>query len=198
MKHISDHSASNHKIQVVLQLISLRQNAGDLPGTPGNLSSQTKLLEVFRSVLKESNELIIARPGHESLWYHRRSLVEALFDSIGKAGLLSARSCLVEEASWNARSGYFKENVVSCTVADTITATDCFIDAALAAFTSLAHTVDKEPPNILSQGDELLRCWLLSETVFLSVATIKNDMWDYKDQILLAGNYLYFSLSRVS
>ena len=70
LNHVSDHSASNHKIQVILRLVYLE--GGD----------KSAILNIFESMLMESADIISRRPGVESMWYHRRNLIELLLETL--------------------------------------------------------------------------------------------------------------------
>ena len=63
--HVSDHSCMNHRQQIIDRLL---QNEKSVSG---------KLI-LLLSMLEENKQSIVARPGSETLWYHRRGLMTSL------------------------------------------------------------------------------------------------------------------------
>ncbi len=63
--HVSDHSCMNHRQQIVHRLLQ-------------NEISINRKLVLLLSMLEENKQSIIARPGSETLWYHRRGLMTSL------------------------------------------------------------------------------------------------------------------------
>lgn len=98
--HVSDHSAVNHRIQVINQillnaeLLSHVSNPlvpGDGPEAEAEAEAETahtegnnltQQLRFLASMFMHSAEVITTRPGHEALWCLRRSLLEILFQTI--------------------------------------------------------------------------------------------------------------------
>ncbi|KAJ1392924.1 hypothetical protein B484DRAFT_439400, partial [Ochromonadaceae sp. CCMP2298] len=113
--HVSDHSAANHRVQVVrcvlgnrpaLEHIAVGRGCVAQTGLQKRLACQDSGLKVeeererelgkeerwerpamrlllLDSLLGESEELLLSRPGHEALWCLRRSLVELLLVEVG-------------------------------------------------------------------------------------------------------------------
>ena len=88
--HVSDHSAVNHRIQVLLHIFSSSSALsyvvnGDITESNDMIAPVPGIvlkLKLLGRVFQESEELVQSRPGHESLWALRRSLVEILLQLI--------------------------------------------------------------------------------------------------------------------
>jgi len=82
--HVSDHSAVNHRLQVILHIIHMMHDHSEWalelepPKNESYLSffDKSSTILLLEKALDDSSSLIIARPGYESLWSHRRSLLQ--------------------------------------------------------------------------------------------------------------------------
>jgi hypothetical protein len=179
MRHISDHSASNHKIQVVTRLIECQSR-------PSTSMFRLKCLDIYYQMLSESSELIVLRPGHESLWYHRRSLHEMLLNALSDRDIFcfSLENDLVEDV---------------CTFESRLTVVcDISVGSNRAQLSSstLRTLFDALQEDVSHRF--FVHHLLCSEASFLSSTLVKQELWDQKDQLLLASHYFRFSLCRVS
>ena len=121
--HVSDHSAVNHRIQVLLHIFASSSALsyvvnGDIAESNDMIAPVLKL-KLLGRVFQESEELVQSRPGHESLWALRRSLVEILLQLID---------------STNSR----KENILSVT--GNVQVSPLFIDQLVPTGTSTGDT----------------------------------------------------------
>ena len=143
-------------------------------------------MDVLVSALCDSRRLVLARPGHESLWYHRRCVVEIMLNKISDwkwqfpsmdAGVLSG----------------FKDNVTRL-VLDTDDAD--MIENRLREFcrTLTDDKVDDGDTCLLG----LLTSFFESEVLFISCVLVGDVMWDQNDQRRHLQSYFGFVCSRVS
>jgi hypothetical protein len=95
-RHVSDHSAVNHRIQIIVRILAcprtLQYIVKDVPPTspeapPPTLTAEETLrlsVELLCRMLAECEELLTSRPGHESLWSLRRALWEILLTHLAR------------------------------------------------------------------------------------------------------------------
>ena len=176
LNHVSDHSASNHKIQVIVRLINLE-------GT-----NKFTILNIFENMLAESAYLIVHRPEHESLWCHRRTLLEMLFEALSKWKIIG-----------------FTEGVIDDIIA-------CFSEYLTSFQDNCAENFDHEyyatrlfdylrqclrsNDDIYVTGNNFTMYWLRAEITFLLSSALNRGMWDGKEQEHFMQQYVRFSLSR--
>lgn len=79
-KHVSDHSCVNHRYQVITRLMT------QLESRNSNSRKKTTRMDFLSATFNESANLIESAPGHEALWYHRRSLVILLEQHVRNIG----------------------------------------------------------------------------------------------------------------
>lgn len=174
LNHVSDHSASNHKTQVVIRLIHI-ENA-----------SKFTVLNVLESMLMESAELIVQRPGSESLWYHRRSLVEMLFEVLSKWNIIEITDISFEQSIMHL-SG-FLSRVHHRNLRDAHF--ECDIKNSFDALRT--HVKSKTRSN--STVNNFLFHWLSAEITF-SLSSYRG-IWNQENQQKFVQKYLKFSMCR--
>jgi len=69
LAHVSDHSAVNHKNQILIRLIKLKSNNEDI-------------IRVLITTLIKNEKLLLLRPGNEALWYDRRGIMLLLLSKM--------------------------------------------------------------------------------------------------------------------
>ena len=69
LAHVSDHSAVNHKNQILNRLIKLKSNNEDI-------------IRVLITTLIKNEKLLLLRPGNEALWYDRRGIMLLLLSKM--------------------------------------------------------------------------------------------------------------------
>lgn len=82
--HVSDHSAANHRSQVIQNIVQILLRDSDesttsIPATKDPYFSsvgKTTMCNFLGNILSESSSLITHRPGNETLWYHRRGVMQ--------------------------------------------------------------------------------------------------------------------------
>ena len=169
MKHISDHSASNHKIQVIQRLIDI-QNKEQL--------SPSGTIQVLLIALKDSRRLILLRPGHESLWYHRRCVIEIMLSNISEWKLQDAQFVPYIITSF--------QQTIELILKDSIEAEE--IEKFLEDFSDIR--TDKSLSKFITQ-------FLESEAAFISRVLVGDIVWDQRDQQRHLKSYFNFVCSRV-
>jgi hypothetical protein len=92
LRHVSDHCASNHRIQVTVRILRIQQVYTCRSDEEEESENHHKpLVErlydgyhekavLVSELLLESEVLLQSRPGSETLWYHRRDLIEVFLD----------------------------------------------------------------------------------------------------------------------
>jgi len=201
--HVSDHSAVNHRLQVIRHILTQPETlAYIVEGATGAQESVEEVLWVtfVEQQFQESEELIRKRPGHEALWYLRRSLLELLFVKASEALILS--KIPLQELGEQAVSA---ELVASLSLtaegtgtADGSTSTDSGI-ARCRAFTQLACTLLPSPASAATSSIDASG-WLaklLSYEMRLARHGVNHtDAWDYAAQRTMATRYAAFLLDR--
>ena len=177
MSHISDHSASNHKVQVVKKSIDKISN--------DNICEyRLEILNIIKNVYSESSNLIVSRSGHEAIWYHRRSIFEILLKYLINWDLIKALEIIDtsfygipefenDMISWNDSFEYFFD-----TLNNFFSATGCL--------------------NNLTAVQNIFKKWIAFECSFCISSIRPNPFWDNKSQKNLAFNYLQFIFFRVN
>eukprot|EP01032_Pedospumella_encystans_P002036 gene2036-2383_t len=85
--HVSDHSAVNHRLQVIKRILEQVECLAYIVHGE-NYKAMTGMddwVVFLERMFRESEELIWSRPGHEALWYLRRSLLEILLTQLQKS-----------------------------------------------------------------------------------------------------------------
>lgn len=173
MKHISDHSASNHKIQVIQRIYEMQK------------SSDSAGMAVLVSALRDSRRLILARPGHESLWYHRRCIVETMLSKVSE---WQWQFPAIDSAVVRRFTESVNKLVIDITDADAV-------ESSLGEFCSTIT-------NSIAEGkDERLISFITaffeSEAAFISRVSVGEVVWDQHSQLRHMQSYFGFVCSRV-
>lgn len=206
---MSDHSAVNHRIQVISTIVTDPELLFHITQCPctADESADTCVyslqLQFLGTMLSESAEVIVARPGHESLWCLRRSLLEILFENMEqRCSALSG--CVFHQlfdnlrvpyaylANWRVRVGAsddnsqvkdaFPKNTGSLEWLNNNLRHDCHVSPA-----SPGCTLHTWLPAFLSSEMQLVRHSVHDETA-----------WDYAAQRLMALRYGAFLLDRTT
>jgi hypothetical protein len=76
-RHTSDHSAVNHRIQLITRILSDETLLEFIQSTNDNEAKDPicAQLDFLTRLIVESNELVKKRPGRESLWCYKRLLI---------------------------------------------------------------------------------------------------------------------------
>jgi hypothetical protein len=225
MSHISDHSASNHRVQVAVHILSRGQdyfrwvagqntdvNAGEhcSDGSVKNDLGHKKLelrlqsISFLHGLLTDSQMLLLLRPGHEALWYYRRSMFSMLLIMV--YGMQRCSPCgdssfdsvneVVSSDGW----GVFPD----------ITPSSNGTTPILFNSTDNAHIFSDQTAVMATESrDLLLRCsqdtcsscdvlrWLALQLRFESTLcqwciSVRDVVWDGKLQRLMATRYCAF------
>ena len=85
--HVSDHSACHYRLQLIDVIIKLIFS-GELDSITKHGTTRWRQVSCFYhfsdSIMDETDSFLVVRPGYESLWYHRRALMQLLLSSIEK------------------------------------------------------------------------------------------------------------------
>ena len=206
MTHISDHSCSNHKIQVVIRLIQYDNDILSCLPNDDTLSARKRTLAVCQSMLRESSDLVINRPGHESLWYHRRALVELIFCTLSQwQGIFTSESSMITKTLILKIKSFETDLVAVLDSISDINSTTPPEEMSLSFLNKLFHSVShllelgKDSPDASDAIVLFVYDWLSYEISFIFSAILKNHIWDdnKNQQSHLVLQYFHFSLSRV-
>jgi hypothetical protein len=176
MSHISDHSASNHKVQVV-------KNSIDKISNDNICEYRLEILNILKNVYSESSNLIISRSGHEAIWYHRRSIFEILLKSLINWDLIKELE-IFDDSIYEIPE--FKNDLISWN--DSF---EFFFDALNNFFGAI------DCLNNLTAVQNIFKKWILFECSFCISSIQPNQFWDNESQKNLAFNYLQFIFFRV-
>ena len=198
--HVSDHSAVNHRIQVVRQITRQHETLSYIMATcnPGIPNLYVPFLEL---IFSESEQLVRSRPGHEALWCLRRSLLELLFVKVctslndkdgnvslhmlGKMGITREES---SSFSWPLHG------------VDEIGRPPIDSSSTNQSFTMLNSTLRTSNSFICTKKDVL--SWVLSllahEMRLVWGCVDDETAWDYAAQRAMATRYAAFLLDRVA
>jgi hypothetical protein len=91
MSHVSDHCCVSHRYQTITHIL-----AG--AGTISSASISFDRKSFVCGLLKGSQDLLLARPGNEALWYHRRSLIDLALGVLVRSPLLETTVLSVDSA----------------------------------------------------------------------------------------------------
>lgn len=208
--HVSDHSAVNHRIQVVKRILEQVDYIayivhGESHDTIINVSDWVLFLE---RMFQESEELIWSRPGHEALWYLRRSLLEILLTHLQKYLGPEISLCMVGDVFVSAVEAE-RLSLVTATSTETSAGRDppsetannnSFSFALLSAYLAQHPPASTDAPSQLRLV-QLVVSWLLSllqyEMHFVQRCIDHTTAWDYQAQRAMATRYAAFVLDRV-
>jgi hypothetical protein len=208
--HVSDHSAVNHRIQVIVHILACPRTlpyiVKDVPppsteAPPPTLTAEDTLrlsTELLCRMLAESEELLTSRPGHESLWSLRRALWEMLLTHTarylqGQGGADSVLESLgdqtVEVASVESNTELAGSNLA-------------VIGAALADFVIQCRSAGAQTAADDRPDGRLAQCVCKLVAYELRLVEVCSDeasaAWDGAMQSLLAARYAAFLLSRLA
>lgn len=207
--HVSDHSAVNHRIQVIKRIMADAEVLSHVVQCEIQcaIADETFAMQIrfLSSMFAHSAEVITSRPGHESLWCLRRSLLEILFRSVETqcgAGGPSSRTIQQRFASLSVTESQFADLCVyRSSVINECTKKG---DATTISFDCLSSCIcgDSSTECPLPTGTTPLGTWLLSflaSEMRLVRACVQDDSaWDYAAQRLMALRYAAFLLDRTA
>lgn len=209
--HVSDHSAANHRIQVAHHILKscpstkeyifnycLREAYLEPSSISMHKENRDGLDHFFLSrfpvvfigyLLYVSYCLITGRPGHESLWYHRRSLFEVLMHVVSHSAVdtypLPEGDCLTDEIDMQLSADRGD--------GDSRDERKCIMKAA---YQELFHQL----AGVLEGGGPIHR-WLYSfiqsELQLAHRCTVDESVWSFEEQRLNAIKYATFVLDRL-
>ena len=168
--HISDHSASNHGVQILLSSLS----SSDIVSVDSEHINTQHVVEIINS-LNSNQELIQLRPGSEALWCQRRSLFRVLLSDKGL--MLSSYSNLTID---------IEDSVVSLSWIDI----DTDGENADPIDTSISCNSKDESISVLQKI-------LLHENQLYIACCGKKDAWSWEAQKKFARRYILFILYTV-
>lgn len=205
---MSDHSAVNHRIQIVVHILAcpeaLQYIVSDVPSTSGEEISATGAdeasrlsVELIGTMLDECEELLKSRPGHESLWSLRRALCEMLLTHTVR------HQCANAKAAFQNLGGQQMEpmdiaNDIACTSADLKVICANLADAVIAHNAALQGREESAGNRAGACLSWCLRRFVEYEQRLVAVCSDESSAaWDGAMQSLLAARYAAFLLSRV-
>ena len=204
LAHVSDHTAGNHRDQVVQYIAAafdgsssseepitefMRERAAILAIAlpPAASSSSVHRLVFLESVLAESRDLITQRPGHETLWYHRRNTFHMYINVLA--------------AAWGSRWA----TALQLPSAGTVVAAEELLEGVEAASgpragvdTLLALLGDDGPADSVATAPERLHAWWVArvgdEVRFAASCAASEAAWDQAAQRTHALRYRAYVL----
>lgn len=202
--HVSDHSAVNHRLQVIRHILT---QPGALSyvvqGTNGVQEPAGEVLWVafLEQQFLESEELIRKRPGHEALWYLRRSLLELLLVRASEA-LYDDKAHWYELGEQVVTAELVAALSLSAEATAEATGTICnTTTSGNQAFAQLALVLSSPPVSTTTPTPDA-SSWLatlLSYEVQLARHCVDHtEAWDYAAQRTMATRYAAFLLDRTA
>lgn len=210
--HVSDHSAANHRIQVAHRILK------SCPSTKEYIFDyclrESHFIELSSIATHEENRdaldhfslsrfpvvfigyllyisycLISGRPGHESLWYHRRSLFEVLMQHIVRENAIDAcpppeDGCLTDEIDILLSADRDGDS----------------LDERKRIMKAAHQELFQQLAGVL-EGDGPMHRWLYlfiqSELQLVHRCTVDESVWNFEEQRLNAIKYATFVLDRL-
>ena len=203
--HVSDHSAVNHRIQVIKRILEqVECLACIVHGENDETTNGMDDWVVFSErMFRESEELIWSRPGHEALWYLRRSLLEILLTQLQKSLSPGMLLCVLGNAIISAEEVGQLTLVTSTSIETSAAAVelDPPSDATTKnSFALLSTYLTQQRTGSVDVMDQLVS-WLLAllhyEKRFAQRCVDHTAAWDYQAQRAMATRYAAFVLDRV-
>eukprot|EP01032_Pedospumella_encystans_P022027 gene22027-24973_t len=204
--HVSDHSAVNHRLQVIKRILEQVECLAYIVHRENDeaTTGMDDWVVFLERMFRESEVLIWSRPGHEALWYLRRSLLEILLTQLQKCFGPGMLLCALGDANISA------EEVGRLSL---VTATSIEISAEAVELDPLSNATTNNSFALLSayliqqnsavsvDALEQLVSWLLTllhyETRFAQHCVDHTAAWDYQAQRAMATRYAAFVLDRV-
>jgi hypothetical protein len=193
--HVSDHSAVNHRVQVLSHVLSasatLEYICSAHFSASHTASSGDKRILLLGQMLCESEESLLSRPGQESLWYLRRTLLELLLYTLDGG----------QPATCACTAGGQLNSLLRCTVSDLNFNTGKSFVQLLQVSAEEAHRErsggqagsEKAPALLLRR----LMCLVQCELSFADRCRVEqSSAWNSEAQALFAARYARFLLER--
>lgn len=204
--HVSDHSAVNHRLQVIKRILDQVECLayivhGESYEAKTGMDDWVVFLE---RMFRESEELIWSRPGHEALWYLRRSLLEILLTRLQKSLSPGMLLCALGNANISAEEVGRLSLVTSTSIESCAEAVE--LDPLSNATTNnsfalLSAYLTQQRFVVSVDALDQLVSWLLAllhyEILFAQRCVDHTAAWDYQPQRAMATRYAAFVLDRV-
>lgn len=201
LENVSDHSAVNHRMQVIQQglkdketvkyLCSIRISDSNDSSNPVSYStfisdsdinsySHDELIYFFLyNLLDTSGDMIIKKPGYESLWCQRRHLSEFILQKI-------------HEENKNINKN-IEENIENKLLNN--------INNIKLLLNNINNNENINENNIINKKIIINNHFILffiNELIFFSNIIINKSLWNYNEQIICGIKYIIFFIERVS